>query len=143
MKTVERGLDMATAISAWHFYHAGSKEKSIGRLSDRFKEIQTMQEVAMQEVEMEEIAGSLGGEGGGQLSRRFAILIVDASEKVMEGNGKRKREDELPVNMKQKIMRRLGENQLGQREVMRRDRFGEVDQNFFDNVKFLSDKWRK
>ena len=46
--------------------------------------------------------------------------------------------------MKNKILRKLT---AGRRERfgevdLRRERFGEVDQNFFDNVKFLSDRWR-
>ena len=41
-----------------------------------------------------------------------------------EEEGKRKREEELPENMKNKILRRLTGG--------RRERFG--DQNYFDNV---------
>lgn len=137
MKEVQRGLEMSTAILSWHLYHAcaGFKEKSVSRLSDRFKAVQTLQE-----VELEDTAGT--SEGGGQLSQRFGCLALENQNKVVVV-GKRKREDDLPLNMKQKIMRRLGVKQEGDVRVMRRERFGEVDMNFFDNVKYLSDKWRK
>jgi len=137
MKEVQRGLEMSTAILSWHLYHAcaGFKEKSVSRLSDRFKAVQTLQE-----VELEDTAGTR--EGGGQLSQRFGCLALENQNKVVVV-GKRKREDDLPLNMKQKIMRRLGVKQEGDVRVMRRERFGEVDMNFFDNVKYLSDKWRK
>ena len=137
MKEVQRGLEMSTAILSWHLYHAcaGFKEKSVSRLSDRFKAVQTLQE-----VELEDTAGTC--EGGGQLSQRFGCLALENQNKVVVV-GKRKREDDLPLNMKQKIMRRLGVKQEGDVRVMRRERFGEVDMNFFDNVKYLSDKWRK
>ena len=51
----------------------------------------------------------------------------------------KREEEELPQNMKNKILRRLT---AGRRERFgevdqRRERFGEVDQNFFDNVKFF------
>jgi len=137
MKEVQRGLEMSTAILSWHLYHAcaGFKEKSVSRLSDRFKAVQTLQE-----VELEDTVGT--SEGGGQLSQRFGCLALENQNKVVVV-GKRKREDDLPLNMKQKIMRRLGVKQEGDVRVMRRERFGEVDMNFFDNVKYLSDKWRK
>jgi len=138
MKAVQRGLDMSTAIYSWHLYHAcaGFKEKSVSRLSDRFKAVPTLLE-----VELEDMVGRTG-EGGGQLSDRFGCLAVENQNKVVVG--KRKRDDDLPLNMKQKIMRRLGGvNQEGEARDKRRERFGEVDMNFFDNVKYLSDKWRK
>ena len=137
MKEVQRGLEMSTAILSWHLYHAcaGFKEKSVSRLSDRFKAVQTLQE-----VELEDTVGT--SEGSGQLSQRFGCLALENQNKVVVV-GKRKREDDLPLNMKQKIMRRLGVKQEGDVRVMRRERFGEVDMNFFDNVKYLSDKWRK
>jgi len=129
---------MSTAIYSWHLYHAcaGFKEKSVSRLSDRFKAVPTLLE-----VELEDMVGRTG-EGGGQLSDRFGCLAVENQNKVVVG--KRKRDDDLPLNMKQKIMRRLGGvNQEGEARDKRRERFGEVDMNFFDNVKYLSDKWRK
>jgi len=137
MKEVVRGLDMSTSIHSWHLFHAWSKEKSKMSMSDRFKEMQTVEEVENADA----VSRCGGGVGGGQLSTRFGYLAVEAAGRVREG-GKRKSEEELPENMRNKIMRRLGGKQ-GQGEASRRERFGEVDQNFFDNVKYLSDKWRR
>jgi len=138
MKEVQRGLEMSTAIYSWHLYHAcaGFKEKSVSRLSDRFKEFKPVS--TLPEVEVEDMVGS-SGEGGGQLSHRFGCLALENQNNNVVAAGKRKRENDLPLNMKQKIMRRLG----GDVKDKRRERFGEVDMNFFDNVKYISDKWRK
>jgi len=139
MKEAKSGIDIPSVIYSWHLYHAsmGFKEKAIGRLSDRFKEVKSLL--------VEELCDTVGrsGEGGGQLSFRFGCLAMEnlSPEKVVLG--KRKRDDELPLCTKQKIMRRLGVKPGGQEIFLRRERFGEVDMNFFDNVKYLSDKWRK
>ena len=87
----------------------------------------------MEEVENEDDGSSGGGGGGGQLSDRFGYLAVMTAGRV-EGGKRKREEEELPQNMKNKILRRLTGG--------RRERFGEVDQNYPDNVKFLSDKWR-
>jgi len=139
MKEAKSGLDIPSVIYSWHLYHAstGFKEKAISRLSDRFKEVKSLL--------VEELCDTVGssGDGGGQLSFRFGCLAMEnlSLEKVVLG--KRKRDDELPPCTKQKIMRRLGVKPGGQEIFLRRERFGEVDMNFFDNVKYLSDKWRK
>ena len=58
-----------------------------------------------------------GGGGGGQLSDRFGYLALMIAGR--EEEGKRKREEELPQNMKNKILRRLAGR--------RRKRFVEVE----------------
>jgi len=120
-------------------YHAcaGFKEKPASRLSDRFKALPTLLEVELEDMMV------TSGEGGGQLSHRFGRLAVENQSNKVVAVGKRKRENDLPPNMKQKIMRRLGVNQEGGVRDKRREKFGEVDLNFFDNVKYLSDRWRK
>ena len=45
MKEVVSGLDMSTSIHSWHLFHAWSKDKSKMSVSDRFKEMQTVEEV--------------------------------------------------------------------------------------------------
>ena len=59
----------------------------------------------MGEVESED-DGSGGGGGGGQLSVRFGYLAVMTAGREKRGKRKRK-EEELPQKMKNKIMRRL------------------------------------
>ena len=69
----------------------------------------------MGEVEIKDVWS--GGGGGGQLSDRFGYLAYMIAGR--EEEGKRNREEELPQNMKNKILRRLAGR--------RRERFVEVE----------------
>ena len=50
LKKVERELDMTTSICSWHLFHSYSKGKSKMLLSDRFREIQTVEKVETAEM---------------------------------------------------------------------------------------------
>jgi len=130
MKEVARGLDMTTSIITWHRFHAWSIKNTRKTISDKIKELETVLE-----IEEENVVGDRSEGGGGKLSDRFGVLAQKTQERM---SGKRKG-DELG-QVRNKIMKKLcsGDMVMGGRK----ERFGEVDQNCFDNVKFLSDKWR-
>ena len=50
MKKMEKAMDITTSICSWHLFHASSKEKSKMLLSDRFREIQTVEKVETGEM---------------------------------------------------------------------------------------------
>jgi len=135
MREMKKGLDMTTSICTWHVCHAWSMENNRRTLSDRFRELPNVQEIEQHD------GGSGYGAGGGGLSDRFGFWAERNEGRIL---GKRKRGEELGT-VKNKILRKLSSKvENGEGEVeKRKERFGEVDQNFFDNVKYLSDRSRR
>jgi len=126
MKDVHGGLEMTTSIITWHRVHAWSVDNTKKTISDKFGQLKSVSVIEEDNIEDRSEGGA------GRLSDRFGVLAQKTQERL---SGKRKGEELGQV--RNKIMKKLCRGLEG-----RKERFGEVNQNCFDNVKYLSDKWR-
>ena len=101
MKLSKVGLDLPMAMYNWHRLHW---LKARTNLSSRFKKRQKSTNLL---INMENEINSPETEGSGGLSDRFGKLKVKST--ISETSRKRKK-DELPVQMKNKILKKLAHN---------------------------------